>query len=346
MPDRNGADAPAAAVVTPPGRGAVATVRVVHAADRADPLFAAANGRPASAQPVGRVAFGRWVSGEEVVLVRTGPAVTEAHVHGGAAATARVLADLADAGVEPVDGFELVRRTGGTLAAESAAALAAAPTARCAAVLLDQAAGTLERGLAEAAGDRDAAAAVLRRAAFGRHLTRPWRVVLFGPPNVGKSSLLNAAAGFARAIVSPTPGTTRDAVTVEAALDGWPVRLTDTAGLRRTADPLEAAGVRRTRLALAGADLTVRVADATGPPPPDDRGDLLVANKSDLLPGGTGADWADLRVSAATGTGVSELCARIAARLVPDPPAPGTPVPFTERQIAWLGECGSVSQVP
>ena len=66
----------------------------------------------------------------------------------------------------------------------------------------------------------------------GLRLVSGWRVVLAGRPNVGKSRLLNALAGYERAIVDPTPGTTRDVVTVRTALDGWPVELADTAGLR------------------------------------------------------------------------------------------------------------------
>jgi tRNA modification GTPase len=71
---------------------------------------------------------------------------------------------------------------------------------------------------------------------LGRHLTRPWRVVVAGAPNVGKSSLINALAGFTRTVVTAVPGTTRDVVATAAAIDGWPVELIDTAGLRLTGD--------------------------------------------------------------------------------------------------------------
>ena len=75
------------------------------------------------------------------------------------------------------------------------------------------------------------------------HLDRPWRVVIAGAPNVGKSSLVNALAGFARSLVSPTAGTTRDVVTTRIALDGWPIELCDTAGQRESADAVESAGI-------------------------------------------------------------------------------------------------------
>src|SRR5207244_11945531 len=71
-----------------------------------------------------------------------------------------------------------------------------------------------------------------RYAGVGRHLTAPWRVAVAGAPNVGKSSLVNALAGYQRSVVAPTPGTTRDVVTALLAIDGWPVELADTAGLR------------------------------------------------------------------------------------------------------------------
>ena len=287
-----------AALLTPPGRGAVAVIRVVGPATVCDAAFAAANGRAASAQPVGRVAFGRWGAsseedgpGEELILVRTAADETEIHCHGGTAAAARVFADLAAAGVRAVPWEEQEAERHGVLQAELAAALAAAPTGRCAGVLLDQASGTLARGLADPAEH----AAMRGRVEFGRHLTEPWLVVLAGPPNAGKSSLLNALAGYGRALVSPTAGTTRDALGVTIAVDGWPVRLTDTAGLRETADPLEAAGVARAREVLAEADAVIDVADGGGPAGPRRDGGVGTCAPADGRgldedrPGGRGA---------------------------------------------------------
>src|SRR5205823_6640829 len=93
--------------------------------------------------------------------------------------------------------------------------------------------------------------------------------------NVGKSSLINALAGYQRSIVAPTPGTTRDVVRVPVALDGWPVELLDTAGLRGDAPALEAAGIEQAREQAASADLCVWVLDATVPAL--DRGDRAAA---------------------------------------------------------------------
>ena len=149
-------------------------------------------------------------------------------------------------------------------------ALADARTERCAAILLDQHQGRsagrwTKSGRRSAGGDASSARgqidALLARAELGRHLTRPWSVVLAGRVNVGKSSLLNALAGHGRAIVHHAPGTTRDAVTVTTAIDGWPVELCDTAGLRSPGDAIERAGIELARERLARADLVVLVAD-------------------------------------------------------------------------------------
>src|SRR5206468_2863054 len=112
-----------------------------------------------------------------------------------------------------------------------------------------------------------------------------------GRPNVGKSSLVNALAERDIAIVSATPGTTRDALETRVVLGGVPVTLVDTAGLRDSTDAIEAEGVRRARARAADADLVIEVSDAgTAPALPDPRfrGDdhhVQVMNKIDL--GGT-----------------------------------------------------------
>ena len=181
---------------------------------------------------------------------------------------------------------------------------------------------------------------LLQCATIGLHLTKPFRVVLAGAPNVGKSSLINALLGYGRSIVFNEPGTTRDVVSALTALDGWPVELSDTAGIRETSDILEAAGVERTSRQLAAADLIVWVTDAsagTSPALPAVTATpaLIVRNKIDLLPSPPG-DSQTLCVSATTGTGMEALKASIVSRLVCNPPAPGEPIPFTASQIAML----------
>jgi tRNA modification GTPase len=181
---------------------------------------------------------------------------------------------------------------------------------------------------------------------FGMHLAQPWRVVLAGRPNVGKSSLINALVGYTRSIVFDRPGTTRDVVTAETALEGWPIELADTAGLRSGSDHLESAGIDRTRKMLADADCRVLLFDVSGPPHTEDRNLLaewpraiLVAHKCDLPD-----TWGDevppeaVRVSSLTGEGVEQFANVLSRRLVPVVPPAGTPIPFTLRQVTLLGE--------
>ncbi len=103
---------------------------------------------------------------------------------------------------------------------------------------------------------------LLSTAAFGRRLQTGVTVALTGRPNVGKSSLLNALAGVERAIVSPIPGTTRDVVEESLHVQGIPVRILDTAGLRETGDAIEQIGVERARRAVQDADVVLAVVEA------------------------------------------------------------------------------------
>jgi tRNA modification GTPase len=99
----------------------------------------------------------------------------------------------------------------------------------------------------------------------GRILRHGLRTVIYGEPNVGKSSLLNLLLGYDRAIVSETPGTTRDTIEETINVRGIPVRLIDTAGKRSSEDSIEQEGIRRTELQLAQADLMLQVVDASSP---------------------------------------------------------------------------------
>jgi tRNA modification GTPase len=169
--------------------------------------------------------------------------------------------------------------------------------------------------------------------------------VLAGRPNVGKSSLINALLGYARAIVFDEPGTTRDVLTAATALDGWPVELADTAGLHNTSDALEAAGVERARQQMAAADVLVLVFDLTQPWSAEEASlieewsaAILVFNKCDLPEAPSPNRPTGLRTSATTREGVEELIRRLAERLVPLPPPPSCAVPFTVRQVEALHE--------
>ncbi|MBY0514458.1 MAG: 50S ribosome-binding GTPase [Gemmataceae bacterium] len=261
----------------------------------------------------------KWVDPEPVV---------EVHCHGGR----RVVRWLVEQ-LEAACGFAA------TVPAKPQAArlLPFAPTLRTASILLDQLHGAFDRAVAGILANPDQAAeplaALARYAPVGRHLVAPWKVVIAGPPNVGKSSLVNALAGYQRTVVSDVPGTTRDVVTVPVAFDGWPVELADTAGLRAAAG-LEAEGIERAEAWIRDADLVVWVMDATVPAAevvrPRPRVGPAVVNKTDQPAAwDLDAEPDALRVSALTGEGVPGLVAAIAQALVPHAPPPGAAVPYT-----------------
>ena len=146
----------------------------------------------------------------------------------------------------------------------------------------------------------------------GERVRTGFSIALIGAPNAGKSSLLNRLSGREAAIVTDIPGTTRDIVEVRLVMAGFPVVISDTAGLRDAVDAIEAEGVRRALDCADHADLRIGVADARS----EEElihlkrhlhdGDLLVLNKLDLAPD-TGSDSADHRLSAKSGAGVAEL---------------------------------------
>jgi tRNA modification GTPase len=172
---------------------------------------------------------------------------------------------------------------------------------------------------------RDEIARVLADDRRGERLRDGLAVAIAGPPNAGKSSLLNRIARREAAIVSPHAGTTRDVIEVHLDLEGYPVTLLDTAGIRETSDPVELEGVRRARDRAASADLVLWVIDGTssidtGDAPPAGAAQWLVLNKMDLheaapavpaSPYGAILPWT-FGVSALTGDGIDEVLSMIA----------------------------------
>ena len=157
----------------------------------------------------------------------------------------------------------------------------------------------------------------------GRLLQEGVRVTITGRPNVGKSSLFNSLVERERAIVTDVPGTTRDTLTEAIDLEGIPVILTDTAGLRETTDGIETLGIERTRRAMSDSDLVLVVLDGSSEVGPPDRElidqtentrRLVVMNKSDL-PGFKSCidELQPINVSARTGEGLTSLRAAILA---------------------------------
>lgn len=368
-----------AALATPPGRGAIATILVSgeNPAAIVAPFFVPASGHPVDQIPAAKIVFGRWTHGngpaEELVVCRRSAHQIEIHCHGGIAAAATIMAGLKSGGCDEVSWTELVSEfSSDPLAADARSALAAARTERTAAILLDQYHGAWRNALLnirrlldrrEWTAVRESLHTLHSYAGVGRHLVEPWRVVLAGPPNVGKSSLINAILGYERSIVFDQPGTTRDVVTASAVLDGWPVHLSDTAGLRQSVDAIESAGIARAESELAAADLVLFIFDASELHPGNAEKFQLVLstnigsrcifvlNKCDLVEGRPierqmpASLLGAVLTSTVQNEGINILIDQIVKRLVPDAPPPGAAVPFLPRHYAAIHSVSELLQV-
>lgn len=201
----------------------------------------------------------------------------------------------------------------------------------------DEVAGELA-GLAELHREMEA----LRGASeAGRRLFDGVRVALVGPVNAGKSTLLNALLGHERAIVSPTPGTTRDVVSETVEWDGVVVRLEDTAGARDTDDAIEAAGIARSGRAAELADVVVQVRDGRQAARPVEH-DVGVATHGDLLSNEARAAWNDagwLVVDGVRGTGADAVRSAIVTRGAAD--ADGELILHSARQRGAMQEAAT-----
>jgi len=355
--------------LTAAGRSAVATVAVFGpaATDQVGNYFRPASGKKLAAIPVGQVAFGRWISArgstEELVVCRRHEQRVDIHCHGGDAAVEAIQDSLSIVGCVASEAEELMRyEQQDRLAIQAWQAMTEARTRRGALLMLTQYHGAFRNGLlaimkALEGGEKQSAREQLQRmqnlAAVGLHVTRPWQVVLVGPPNAGKSSLVNKLLGFRRSIVHDQPGTTRDLLTTSTAWDGWPIELVDTAGVREGAEGVEQEGIAKVRQQQREADLFVLVVDGQEDwsPAMQQLADffldaILVYNKSDLL--GHAADedsvMADSSVdrppgvvtSAVNGQGLDCLVDQIVQRLVPVTPGSGDAVPFTQSQARFI----------
>jgi tRNA modification GTPase len=179
-------------------------------------------------------------------------------------------------------------------------------------------------------------------AELGQWLARPRieplkdgvRVVVAGPPNAGKSSLVNAMAGQEKAIVTAVPGTTRDQIEVPLAIAGIPILLTDTAGLRETVDEVEAIGVARAETLIESADVLVWLGEPEVAP---DHPRLIRVHAKADLPGRADAPAGSLAVSAKAGKGIAELLERMAVEAEALLPAEGA-VALNRRQALHISE--------
>lgn len=292
----------------------------------------------------------------EAPLSFTGEAVLELHGHGGPVVLHAVLGAALDAGARLAEPGEFTRRAylNGKLdlaQAEAVADLIDAASREAARSALRSLGGefsaaidalvaqlTVLRALTEAMLDfpeedvdrlhrndaqarlarvRAALDEVLDRSRQGSLLRQGVQVVLAGRPNVGKSSLLNRLAGEDRALVTPVPGTTRDALREAIQIEGVPIIVVDTAGLHASPDEVERLGMARTRSEIARADLVLVVLDASDPrlpeePLPDAGRRITVRNKIDLVPGAAAGRQGDaICLSAKSGAGLDALRAAL-----------------------------------
>jgi tRNA modification GTPase len=321
-------------------------------------------------------------------LSYTGEDVIELQVHGGRAVVAATLSALAEIPkLRPAEPGEFTRRAfeAGKLdltEAEAVADLVAAETEAQRRQALRQLEGELGRlydgwrerllralahieadidfpdedlpaGLAASVGlEIDSLAGEIARhladRGCGERLREGVYVAIIGPPNSGKSSLLNLLAGRDAAIVSDRAGTTRDVIEVRMDLGGLPVTLADTAGLRATADAIESEGVRRALERGRAADLKLILLDASAGARLNrelesllDADSILVLNKIDLMPGATfkSAGYTAHPISATTGAGIAELLKAltqaVAARAAPS----GEPALTRLRHRQALEDC-------
>ena len=330
------------------GRDAVELTNVVFRPLRGGPFQKGATER----LRLGRIGEGL---GDEVVVVRIegAPAEVEVHCHGGHAARAMVLAAFVAAGAEERRPVAWVRDTARCLIhAEAEVDLMQAPTLRTAEILLEQTQGSLEDDIAgiiagirtDPERGRVELRALIERGSVGLRLLSGWRVALAGRPNVGKSRLLNRLAGYERAIVDPSPGTTRDIVSLRTAFDGWPVEVSDTAGLREANDDIERSGIELSRARHREADILLVVLDRSTPLADEDKNilaeqsrALIVANKCDL-PAAWTPEPEMITISAERGDGIDRLVTEMVARLVPTPPLAGVGIPFRKSQVRALVE--------
>ncbi|WP_044255157.1 GTPase [Rhodopirellula sp. SWK7] len=326
--------------------------------------------------------------GESVVLTPLAENHFEIHGHGGAAAVNRIIQSLVDLGATKIDSAKFTHVSASfrdqefePLIAEAESVLTQCTTRRNAATALGQTRGSLlrwtcdwiDRIHTEIAGDelekgsnnsssvllaelRASASDVLLRASTGMHLTAPYRVVLAGPPNVGKSSLVNRIVGYGRSITHDAAGTTRDVVDCDTVIDGLAIRLGDTAGIRAGGDVIEQEGIRRGSLAIANADLVVMVLDPNSLADADsiqttitshnpDASILRVLNKADRLletAEETHSESKWLRTIAhdaeALQNGIEALMKAISSTLRPLEFDHSSAMPIVPRHVHWLSQ--------
>jgi tRNA modification GTPase len=311
--------------------------------------------------------------GESIVVCRTSSETIEIHCHGGAMAARALIEQCVALGAVEMNVWEsrssLVEIGWGqsgtiereAIEREALEDLTHAITYRTTRILLDQARGSLAKALEEiekhfCSGMVEMAMKRLDRLLYlgqaGLHLIQPFRVVLAGPPNVGKSSLLNRLLGYSRAIVHEEAGTTRDLLRERTSFDGWPVELVDSAGVRELhaeLDAVEQEGMARSMQMASNADcVLLLVSFQDGWTTEHDRllekaqgKVVIVQTKKDL--GSPGSSLPSLQrshgrviTSSITGEGLQSLMDSVVSALIPSDLKDGEAVPFRKRHLAQL----------
>lgn len=342
--------------------------------------------RPASSMPLklNRIRYGVWDGGgevarendaetravEDVVVCLTASDRIEIHCHGGQIAAKRILDDLQGAGVfiamvqvsswqtpSCKDDFLMQLETWEHRTWD---AFLKSRTVMATSVLLDQVRGVFSneckviQQLIVSGNQQEAKVLVQRliqRSRIGLPLVDGWRIAIAGPPNAGKSSLMNAILGYDRAIVHESAGTTRDVLEEQSSILGWPVRFIDTAGLRNSDDVVEKIGVERAWDVAANADCILLLIE-----PNEGWTDLhtrvfqngksktiLVGSKSDIksfsedmIPLQFRTAAAFCNISSSAGTGLEQLFETIIANWIGDSLQSGDAVPLFDDQVQWL----------
>ena len=329
--------------LTPQGRGAIAVIAVsgndvLHVIDACFTPIGKRRFRDLQKQ----LTYGHWNStGEDLLVVRNSALNYEIQSHGSEAAISAIKSDLSQLGVEEQIPTKHAPLSADRFKADAEQLLCQATTQRTAELLLRQW-HILPAAIERLKADRAQLESFLRWSEFGTRFHRRQSIVFCGRPNAGKSSLTNAILGFERAIVTPIAGTTRDVLTHHTVIDGWPVELSDTAGLRDSKNQIEQIGIAKARQQIENADLIISVIDATDPQPWEQNNikpDIVVVNKSDLADQRSKLEAIEapvVFVSATQSTGIDELLEVISKTLYPDLPPPGQPLPLTNAQVADL----------